>query len=180
MSRWVGRGVLAALAGLLVWNVVYVVRSGRALRPLAGGDPAPAFQVAPLAGGDALDSSALLGKVVLVDFWATWCQPCRQSMPAIERIYRRHRERGFEVLSVNIEPARVARRAAAFAEKLELSFPLYRDDAHSAQTAFKVVAIPHLVLIDRHGKIRLVHVGGLGKEDEAELISAVEKLAGEP
>jgi peroxiredoxin len=179
VRRWLGRAVLAALAGLLVWNVIYVVRAGRALRPLTGGDPAPPFEVVPLAGGAPVPSSTLLGKVVLVDFWATWCMPCRQSMPAIERIYRRNKELGFEVLSVNIEPARVARRAASFAEKMELTFPLYRDQAQSAQAAFGVSAIPHLVLIDRQGKIRLVHVGGLGRDDEAELVAAIETLAHE-
>jgi thiol-disulfide isomerase/thioredoxin len=180
VSRWVGRAVLAGLAALLLYNIVFVTRSGRGLRPLGEGDPAPEFEVVPLLGGAPVASSTLRGEVVLVDFWATWCQPCRQSMPALERLYRAHHASGFRVLSVNIESARMAKRAEAFAARMNLTFPLFRDREGSAQDAFKVTAIPHLILVDRKGSVRLVHVGGVGGDDEEELSAAIRTLQAEP
>jgi thiol-disulfide isomerase/thioredoxin len=180
VTRWVGGLVLAGLAALLLYNVVFVVREGRKLRPLAPGDHAPAFEVVPLLGGAPIPSSTLLGEVVLVDFWATWCQPCRQSMPAIERLYAAHKDRGFRVLSVNVENARMASRAEKFAAKMRLSFPLYRDPQGSAQGAFSVEAIPHIILLDKKGDVRLVHVGGVGRGTERDLASIIETLVAEP
>ena len=172
MIRAAGYLVLGALAALLAFNVVALARSGKELRPRGSGDPAPAVVLHPLDPGGPQALADLRGKVVLIDFWATWCGPCRQSMPAVERLWQRFRADGLEVVSVNVEGERERARAFAAGFHPPLTFPLYVDDGR-AGSAFHVDAIPQLVLLDREGVIRLVHVGGF---DEAELGGTIQGL----
>jgi thiol-disulfide isomerase/thioredoxin len=159
--------VLALLAALLAWNLVFLARDCEALRPHGTGDVAPDVTLPRVDGSGEGSLAALRGQVVLLDFWATWCGPCRQSMPAIERLYEAHKAEGFTVMSVNIEGPRAATRARAFAARFQppLTFPMFVDDG-AAQRLYRVSAIPHMVLIDREGKIRGVHMGTF---DEREL-----------
>ena len=106
-STWAGRGVLLVAALLLGLNAAWISRHWDALRPISAGDVAPTFALPQIDSeghlGAPVALEALRGKVVLVDFWATWCRPCIKSMPALERVYRRLRHRGFTVLSVNTD-----------------------------------------------------------------------------
>jgi hypothetical protein len=87
-------------------------------------------------------------------------------MPAIERLYEKHKAEGFTVMSVNIEGPRVAAKARAFAARFEppLTFPMFVDDGR-AQNLYRVGVIPHMVLIDRKGRIQDVHLGTFSEEE---------------
>ncbi len=162
-ERVTGGGVLAVLATLLALNVAFVARSCDALRPVQAGDRAPTFAL-PRADGSGTTSLAALTadrKVVLIDFWATWCGPCEQTMPMLKRLYAKHHDAGFEIVSVNTDGGPDAPRLAmAYRQSHGLPFPVVVDTEGVAEQ-YKVTAIPHMVLIDRDGKVDLVHIGAL-------------------
>ncbi len=181
-ERIIGLVVIGALGGMLAWNCVLIAgdfRSGPADSPAVGGvlvgEPAPELNVARLDGGGADSLSARRGQVVLVDFWATWCAPCRESMPAVEKIWRGHGGPGFTVMSVNVEGPAVADKARAFVAGMGLTFPTFIDDG-AASDAYHVDTIPTLLLVDRGGIVRWAHIGGLGPDDAADLERRVIEL----
>jgi peroxiredoxin len=97
------------------------------------------------------------GQVVMVNFWATWCGPCRQEMPHLNRLYEQYRGSGFVLLGVNIDedPA----RAAALARSLGVSFPVLFDTDRSVARQWDLGTMPSTVLIDRSGRVRHIHRG---------------------
>jgi peroxiredoxin len=97
------------------------------------------------------------GKVVLVDFWASWCRPCVRSLPAIDGLYRKFRGRGLDVFAVNMDQQR--RDADAFLSKVPHAMRIIFDADGQALSAFGLAGIPSLVLIDRLGSVRFVHAG---------------------
>ena len=98
-------------------------------------------------------------------------------MPAIEKVYEKYKDRGLEVVSVNIENDAVRASSFAAAFKPRLTFPLFVDGG-PAQAAFRVDAIPHLVLIDKDGRIAFVHVGGLGERGDRRARRRPRQVAG--
>ena len=136
------------------------------------GMPAPAMSLAPLEQGAPLSMPGLKGSVVYVDFWASWCVPCRLSMPALDALYRRNKARGFTVVGVN-KDATLA-DARRFLAKVPVTFPLAADPADAAARGFDVKAMPSGYLVDRKGIVRHVHRGfttGTGAELEREIDS---------
>lgn len=141
-------------------RLVAVLAFGMALPALAleSGQSAPAFAAPRLADPQStLALGELRGKVVYVDFWASWCVPCRLSMPTLDALYRKHRDRGFVVVGVNKDAERAD--AQRFLARVPVTFPLVADDADRVARAFEVKAMPSGYLIDRSGTIRVVHRG---------------------
>ena len=97
------------------------------------------------------------GQVVLVNFWASWCGPCKQEMPHLNRIYDKYRASGFTLLAVNIDDD--ARHGAATAAKWGLKFPVLLDAEKSVTRLYDLGAMPATVLIDRDGRVRYLHRG---------------------
>ena len=97
------------------------------------------------------------GRVVMINFWATWCGPCRQEMPHLSRLHDKYKGAGFVLLGVNIDddPA----NAAALAAKLGVSFPVLYDTDKRVSKLYDLSTMPSTVLIDRDGKVRTVHRG---------------------
>jgi len=121
--------------------------------------------------------AGLRGKVVYVDFWASWCVPCRLSMPALEALYREHRDQGFVVVGVNKDVS--ADDAKRFMGKVGVTFPLVSDLGDAAARGFDVKAMPSGYLVDRKGIVRKVHRGFTG-ETAAELRGEIDALMKEP
>ncbi len=94
--------------------------------------------------------SSLRGKVVLIDFWATWCGPCKMTMPAIDRLYKTYKSKGLEVMAISSEKRAVVR---AFWPEMGVSYPSYVDVSMEASGAYNVDIIPRVVVVDRKGKI---------------------------
>jgi peroxiredoxin len=97
------------------------------------------------------------GQVVLVNFWASWCGPCKQEMPHLNRLYDKYRASGFTLLAVNIDDD--ARHGAATAAKWGLRFPVLLDADKTVTKLYDLGAMPSTVLIDRDGRVRYLHRG---------------------
>ena len=111
------------------------------------------------------------GKVVLLNFWATWCGPCQIEMPLFEEKYSAHRDEGFTVLAVDFdEPVDQVR---AFRDDLDLSFPILLDPGGQVQRSYNILGYPSTVFIDREGLIHKIHVGIMTEE---QLSSYLEEL----
>ncbi len=97
------------------------------------------------------------GQVVLVNFWATWCGPCRQEMPHLNRLYDKYRASGFTLLGVNIDDD--PRTAASTAARMGVKFPVLLDTDKAVSKLYDLGSMPATVLIDRDGKVRFLHRG---------------------
>lgn len=99
----------------------------------------------------------LEGQVVMVNFWATWCGPCREEMPHLEALFQRYEGLGFTLLGVNVEED--ASGADEFLSETPVSFPILFDPDNTVSELYDVVAMPSTVLIDRTGNMRFIHHG---------------------
>ena len=145
------------------------MRTGRTLIPtlllalLAGTatatGPAPAAPdfTLPARDGGEVHLSELKGQVVMINFWATWCGPCRQEMPLLQQIHAKYEPLGFTMLGVNVEPDSAA--AQNWLKGMAVSFPIVFDRKSEVSSIFGVEAMPSSILIDREGRIRHVHRG---------------------
>jgi peroxiredoxin len=125
--------------------------------PLNRGSPAPAFELPRLDGGPRVTLSELRGKVVLVNFWATWCKPCEDEMPAMEELYRSLGAPDFELVAISVDDDRAA--VEAFQRTLGLSFPILLDPAKKVSTAYQTFRFPESFLIGRDGIVVERYIG---------------------
>jgi thiol-disulfide isomerase/thioredoxin len=145
---------------------------------LEAGSPVPAITAPRLASSGApVSLSALKGQVVYVDFWASWCVPCRLSMPALDAMYRKYSPKGFAVVGFNKDVSNAD--AERFLQRVPVSFTLAQDGKDAAAQAFDVKAMPSGYLVDRKGVVRKVH-RGFTAETAAELEHEIEELLKEP
>ena len=120
------------------------------------GMPAPDFALKS-STGENLRLSEYRGDVVMINFWATWCGPCRQEMPLLDELYTRYERVGFSLLGVNIDDD--SRRAMDMISELGVHFPVLFDNRKEVSKLYEVDAMPVTVLVDREGYVRYVHHG---------------------
>ncbi|HEY3780192.1 MAG TPA: TlpA disulfide reductase family protein [Fimbriimonadaceae bacterium] len=137
--------------------------------PVPIGKPAPDFRVFSLANGEKVKLSDLKGKVVLIDFWATWCPPCRESLPHTEDIFKKYGAKNVQVLTVSDEDAETIRK---YITDQKFTFPAFRDPESTAEKLYGVTAIPTLVVIDAKGNLAAYIVG---LSPEADIVHALKK-----
>jgi len=126
--------------------------------------PAPGFALEKVVGPHAAALADLKGQVVIVEFWATWCGPCRQEMPQLSKLYDKYRGSGFVLMGVNVDDD--VRNATEVANKLAVSFPVLLDTDKAVSKLYDLSTMPSTVLVDRYGKVRYLHRGYLaGYED---------------
>jgi peroxiredoxin len=116
--------------------------------------PAPDFEL-PTRGGSSVGLSQLRGQVVMINFWASWCGPCRQEFPILDAMYRKYRPMGFTLLAINVESD--AADAERFLAATPVSFPIAWDAANKVSGAYGVSAMPTTLIVDRKGQVRWVH-----------------------
>ncbi|MFP3091286.1 TlpA family protein disulfide reductase [Treponema sp. TIM-1] len=131
----------------------------------------------PLLDGTTRNTRDLRGKVLFLNFWATWCGPCRAEMPSMETLYRRFKNQGLEFLAVNLQESRKV--VSAFMDQLGLSFPAALDQQGSVGAAYGVMAIPTTYIVDREGRI-IARVTGSLNWDNPKLFSAFDTLLSSP
>ncbi len=120
------------------------------------GQAAPDFALKS-STGENLRLSEYRGDVVMINFWATWCGPCRQEMPILDELYNRYQRVGFNLLGVNIDDD--SRKAMQMIEELGVDFPVLFDSKKEVSKLYNVEAMPVTVLVDRDGEVRYVHHG---------------------
>lgn len=108
-------------------------------------------------GSQKIDISTYQGKVLLIDFWATWCPPCKSSMPFLNKLRNQHQKNGFEILAINLDEN--SEDAKSFLTQNPVDYPMAFDPEGDCPQKFAVKAMPSSYLIDKTGKIRLVHLG---------------------
>jgi len=127
----------------------------------------------PLVSGEPQSLSALKGKVVFLNFWATWCGPCRDEMPSMEVLYKRFKDKGLEILAVNCQENQ--ENVIAFMANNGLTFPALLDEDGRISGAYGIQAIPTSFLINRDGRIILRLVGSINWDTE-KIHAAIESL----
>ena len=126
-----------------------------ALTGTTGGAPqAPEFTLANRAGGE-ISLAGLRGQVVMINFWASWCGPCRQEFPALDEMYRKYKPMGFTMVGINVESEKAD--AERFLGMRPVTFPILFDPANKVSGSYGVSAMPTTVLVDRQGRLRWQH-----------------------
>jgi Thiol-disulfide isomerase and thioredoxins len=97
------------------------------------------------------------GEVVMINFWASWCAPCRQEIPLLDELYKQYQPLGFTILGVNVEQDN--RKALAMLDDIPVSFPVLFDSQSTVSKLYNVVAMPTSIIIDRDGNMRYLHHG---------------------
>lgn len=136
---------LAVACGLMLSQMLY-----------AADGPAPDFSL-PDQSGATVSLGDFAGQVVLINFWASWCGPCRQEMPLLVELHERYEPLGFALLGINVEEDSAA--ADQFLRSVPVSFPILYDRENRVSKLYDVIAMPSTVLIGRDGTVRFIHHG---------------------
>ena len=134
--------------------------------------PAPNFTLKSL-GGKNLKLSEMTGNVVLINFWASWCGPCREEMPLLNDLHNKYQPLGFTVLGINVEEQ--VDSARGFLKNFPVDFPILLDSSNQVSKLYEVIAMPTTVVVDRDGKMRYLHKG-YKPGDEKKYRDMVKKL----
>jgi thiol-disulfide isomerase/thioredoxin len=141
------------------------------------GEPFPALASAGLVPFGKTDLPSIPGSVVLVDFWASWCAPCKASFPMMAQLHKEFASRGLAIAAVSIDEKPAA--AAAFVKKLAPPFATLHDREQKLVQQVEVPTMPTSYLLGRDGRVRFVHVGFHGDTTERELRTQIESLLAE-
>jgi len=160
--------VTLVIAACFVLGLLLVPRSGNAATLMAG-QPAPDFDLAALDGGR-VKLSDLKGKPVVINFWASWCNPCRREMPDFQAMYDKYREQGLEVYGINVGESKIT--VADFRSKVGTNFPILIDEGDQAQADYRILPLPATFFVDRSGTIRALYQYQMSRAQmEAEIVS---------
>lgn len=167
--------IATALALALGLSVAALPSASTAGDNITAGANAPAFQLKSM-NGKPVGLQDLKGQVVLINFWASWCGPCRQEMPILEQLYRSYQAAGFTLLGVNVEPSEGD--AQKFLKGTPVSFPILFDPDSKVSKLYEVSGMPSTVILDRKGTVRYVH-HGYKPGDESEYLDQIRALTQE-
>lgn len=142
------------------------------ITPAFAGKAAPGLTLKKL-DNSSFKISDYKGDVVYVDFWATWCPPCRKSFPWMEEMNLRYKDLGFQIVAISLDTKRSV--IDQFLEKMDTSFVIAHDPSGESATAFKVKGMPSSYLIDRKGNIHLTHLG-FNAKDKSKLEDEIKSL----
>lgn len=145
----------------------------RSPAPVEVGKPAPAYR-SVTASGDSVSLESLRGRPVLLNIWATWCHPCRDEIPELQRLYERYRARGLEIVGVSVDAIGDEKAIADFARGYGMTYPVWRDPDERISATFLVIGVPATFLIDRSGVLRWRKTGPIGANDTT-LTAAIER-----
>lgn len=176
--------------GVALW--VAMLRLAPELFPLKIGGAAPDFAAIPVAASGASGAATAKsaapetkgiddyrGDVVLLNIWATWCGPCREEMPSMQRLHERLGPQGLKVVAVSVDDPGSARRIRAFADELGLTFELLHDASKAIELAYQTTAVPESFVIGRDGTIRRRSIGAEAWDSETN-VAQLERLLAEP
>lgn len=146
---WVRRILFLVLIGLVGFALYQSFNRENAGKPIAG-EVAPNFTLTDVSGKE-VELNDLRGKAVMLNFWGTWCEPCRTEMPTMQQMYEKYKSKGFEIVAVNIAETEVA--VDSFAKQYGLSFPIWMDQDRDVVKQYKIGPLPSSLFLDRNGVI---------------------------
>lgn len=152
--------------------VAFMALSAAQSHAVALQEEAPDFTLKSLEGSN-MRLEEYRGQVVLINFWASWCGPCRQEMPLLDRLHHRYEDTGFAVLGVNVEGE--VKPAQEIVDKTKVTFPVLIDEDQKVSEMYNLEAMPSTVVVDRDGVIRYIH-RGYKPGDEAKYVEIVKAL----
>jgi peroxiredoxin len=168
-----------------VLAVAIVVLRPSIAPPLRIGSPAPEFRLPALTdsgppgqAGGARSPSELRGRVLFINFWATWCPPCRDEAPSLERLYQRLKTHGLEVLAVSIDDPGARATVESFQREFSLSFPILLDPSQTVYRAYQATGVPETFVISPEGRL-IERVVGPRDWDRPRYTELVERLMGQ-
>ena len=123
--------------------------------------------------GKTIDVASLAGKVVIVDFWATWCAPCREELPELQKFHQKYASKGLAIIGVSVD--KEGDNIKSFLDKLKVTFPVVHDAGHAVTGKYSPPRMPSSYVIDRKGIVRYVH-GGYRAGDAAEFDKQIQEL----
>ncbi len=150
--RWLAACLLIALLALLAWGL-----RAQAGGPLEAG-PAPDFSLTTF-GGETLTLSDLRGQVVIINFWASWCPPCRDEAPYLEATWRKYRDQG--VIFIGVDYVDAEPNALAYIEEFDITYPNGPDIGQKIAEAYRIKGVPETFYVDKTGQLRGVQIGPL-------------------
>ncbi|MDR0787065.1 MAG: TlpA family protein disulfide reductase [Gemmatimonadota bacterium] len=168
--------LVLAVVGLIVVLVGFGWMARDRFTPVVVGSSAPDFTAREM-GGTTVNLKDLRGKVILLNIWATWCDPCREEMPSMQRLYDELGPSGLQVIAVSIDaPLGAADRGGkpggdvqAFVREFGLTFPIWLDPAGNVQKAYRPTGVPESFVIDRRGNIVKKVIGATDWSSESNL-----------
>jgi cytochrome c biogenesis protein CcmG, thiol:disulfide interchange protein DsbE len=174
LARVVRVTIVVALLALTVTLALAFRRDPHDIKTGTIGKPAPAFTLQRLDGSGEVKLADLAGKVVVVNFFASWCLPCTQENPALVRVYERYRASDVVMLGVNLQESRES--GLAYVQRMGMSWATLADDDGRVVLSYGVFGPPETFFIGRDGVIEGRHIGPI---DEETLVNGIEKLRGE-
>ncbi len=150
--RWLAAGLLVALLALMAWGL-----RTRAGGPVESG-PAPDFTLTTFEG-ETITLSDLRGQVVIINFWASWCPPCRDEAPYLEATWRKYKDRG--VVFIGVDYVDTEPNALAYIEEFDITYPNGPDIGQKIAQAYRIKGVPETFYVDKTGQLRGVHIGPL-------------------
>jgi len=162
-----------AIAIIMIMAIISLSCTKDKKQAIQGGS-APDFSLSDLSGKE-YRLSDLRGKVVLLEFWATWCPPCRESIPAMNELYKKYNEKGLLLLGISVDKGQnIAEDLLSFVREYSISYPVLLD-TKNINNIYGIYSIPTTVLIDKEGKIVLKNIG-FSPEIEGRLSAEIERL----
>jgi peroxiredoxin len=148
---------LASAGAVVAIGLIVILLGDEVPDPVGRGGVAPDFSLPILGGERELRLSEHRGQVVLVNFWATWCKPCEEEMPAMERLYRRLHPLGFEMLAISVDEDEQLVRG--FRDKMGITFPILMNPSQDVSRAYQTMGFPESLLVDPEGNVVERYVG---------------------
>ncbi|WP_082233953.1 thiol-disulfide oxidoreductase ResA [Halobacillus massiliensis] len=160
-KRLVFRSVmLAAMVGLIAFAIISNLNDDKSV--VAKGEEAPDFELKKFGSDETIALSDLRGKGVMINFWATYCEPCKDEMPYMEEVYPKYKEKGVEILAINLDTSDLV--VQRFLDKYGLSFPILHDKNGQVMDQYNVGQIPSTLFINPDGEVENHVVGPLTLE----------------
>ncbi|HEB89643.1 MAG TPA: TlpA family protein disulfide reductase [Deltaproteobacteria bacterium] len=172
-NRFLASPARPRILAIVAFVVISLLASALPTIALEAGDRAPAFAAPALGGKGMVELGRYRGKVVYLDFWASWCAPCLTAIPEIEKMRKEFPSRDFQILAVNLDQSE--RKALRFLKKHPIGYPSASDPKGSLPGQYGVETMPTSYLIDRDGVIRYVH-RGFQRGDSAKLRHEIRAL----
>lgn len=172
-KRTVVRSVILSILTAAIVYTIYTSATKDQIEVLKIGDDAPDFVLSDIEGNEH-KLSEYEGQGVFLNFWGTWCEPCIEEMPAMDRQYEIYSDQGVQVLAVNIAQSQT--EVSNFRDQLNLTFPIVIDKDKSVMEAYNITPLPTTILINPEGKIEKIFSGGLTDENIAMFMESIKPL----